>query len=285
MSNNLLKADAALGETGVRSMERTNLHSPAASLPLRGKRIVVTRSVEQAGVFGDKLRRLGAIPIIFPVIRFVPLPPDLLDAALQQMGRYGWLIFTSSNAVRFFFQRADHVGLALSLPRVAAVGPATAQALHARRIELDFIPDKFTGESLAAGLGDLAGQGVLLPRAKMGRPKIVELLRAQGAEVDEVALYDTVTAVPTHKAITELEKGFDIITFASPSSVRNFLKIVADKSARTLLGQATIACIGPVTAAKAKKCGLSPSIVPDEYTMDGLIGAMANYQLRMRNEQ
>ncbi|MEJ2748993.1 MAG: uroporphyrinogen-III synthase, partial [Anaerolineae bacterium] len=160
-------------------------------LPLTGKRIVITRSAEQAASFSDKLARLGAEPIVFPVIQFVALSTEPLDKALTQFEQYDWLVFTSVNAVEFFFRRVDELDLTLNMPQVATVGSATAVALQARHIPLNFTPNQFTGEALAAGLGDLTGQKVLLPRAKIGRPQIVDLLRQQGAEVDDIALYDT----------------------------------------------------------------------------------------------
>jgi uroporphyrinogen III methyltransferase/synthase len=138
---------------------------------------------------------------------------------------------------------------------------------------------------------------VLLPRAKIGRPQIVEFLREQGAQVDDIALYDTVPAVPTPDALAQLQKGFNVITFTSPSSVRNFLKILEttrpqrfSKPLRSLLNQAIIACIGPITAEEAEANGFNVAVVPSEYTIDGLIQAIGDYYRRSfsretRNDQ
>ncbi len=255
----------------------------ASRQPLQGKRIVITRSAAQAGAFADKLVASGAEPIVFPVIRFVPLPSEELNAALEQFDRYNWVIFTSVNAVEFFFSRVEAVGLTSDLPQVAAIGSATAVALQARHIPIAYMPDTFTGAALAAGLGDLTGQRVLLPRARIGRPEIVALLRQQGAEVDDVALYDTVTAVPAPAAIAQLEQGFDVVTFTSPSSVRNFLKIIGEmeKDQAQKLTQAVqnavIACIGPVTANECQLYSLPVAIMPDEYTIEGLAQVIVEY--------
>lgn len=260
--------------------------SPVSNLqsPLQSKRIVITRSQSQAASFSQKLQALGAKPIIFPVIQFTPLATESLDAALAQFEQYNWLVFTSVNAVNFFFRRVDELGLALAMPKVATVGAATAVALQARRIKIDYTPDVFVGEALAAGLGDLTGQKVLLPRAQIGRPQIVDLLRQQGAAVDDVALYDTVTAVPTPEALSELDQGFDAITFTSPSSVRNFLKILDNsrpqrfsKPSRSILENTVIACIGPVTAEEARQNNLTVTLTPAEYTIDGLIQDLITY--------
>jgi len=246
-------------------------------LPLAGRRILITRSEKQAASFAQKLAQLGATPIVCPVIQFAALPTGPLDDALAQIALYDWLIFTSVNGVDFFFQRVDELGLSLSLPRVAVTGSATARRLQARRVAIDFMPDEFVGEALAAGLGDLTGQRVLLPRAKIGRLELVARLRQQGAVVDDVPLYDTVTAIPTPDALAELEKGVDIITFTSPSSVRNFLKMLQPPGgSEPPGGYAQIACIGPITAAEAEKHGLTPAIVPGEYTIDGLVQEIVN---------
>ena len=251
---------------------------------LSGKRIVVTRSQEQSQEFADKLAALGAEPIVFPVIQFNPLPTDELDAALSKIKTYDWILFTSGNAVDFFFQTIEPSNLQSlisNLPNVAASGSATAQKLSALGIEADFIPGEFVGEKLVEGLGDLTGKRVLLPRAKIGRPRIAELLREHGAEVDDIGLYDTITAVPTSASLAELQQGFDVITFTSPSSVRNFLKIIEIQDLRGFknLGglETTNACIGPITRDQAQESGLTVNIMPEEYTIDALIQAIADY--------
>ena len=169
-------------------------------------------------------------------------------------------------------------------PKIAAVGSATANTLAQRNIQPDFIPDSFVGERLAAGLGDLTGQRVLLPRAKQGRPQLVHLLQKQGADVTELPLYETVTAVPSQQEWDNLAQGFEAITFTSPSSVRNFLEIIdgrLDKlqtvELRNQLQSATIACIGPITAAAAQEAGLTVAVMPKTYTTDGLVDALATY--------
>ncbi len=264
------------------NQQTTSYKQPATNnAPLR---VVITRSEAQAASFADKLAASGAVPVLFPVIQFTALPLEPLDEALARFKQYDWIVFTSVNAVDFFFRRVDELGLALKMPQVATVGSATAVSLQSRHIPINFTPDEFTGEALAAGLGNLTGQRVLLPRAKIGRPQIIDRLRRQGAMVDDVALYDTVTAVPTPHALAQLQQGFDLITFTSPSSVRNFLKIISEtkpegfqKNFRSLLEQATIACIGPVTADEATKNGLNVAVIPSEYTIDGLIQAISKH--------
>ncbi len=225
--------------------------------PLRDLRVLVTRSAAQADAFARPLAALGAQPILFPVIAFAPLPAPELDAALAELSRYDWLVFTSANAVEFFFSAYDALPVRPYLPRLAVVGGATARLLEERDLTPDYMPGEFTGEQLALGLGDLAGRRVLLPRARAGRPEIVDLLREQGAEVDDIALYDTVTAVPTAAALEELGRGVDVLTFTSPSSVRNFHAVVtaAELDADALLRDTHVIAIGPVTAAELAHYG------------------------------
>jgi len=245
--------------------------------PLLGKRIVVTRSPDQAEAMCARLEALGATCICFPTIDFVPLPAPELDAALAQLDQYAWLIFTSANAVHFFWEKLDPNRLQITDYRlqIAAVGSATKKNLAEKGISVDFMPDQFTGEQLALGLGNVAGQRILLPRARIGRPEIVNLLHERGAVVDDVALYDTITAVPTPEALAQLEKGVDVLTFTSPSSVRNFVKITRHTMFWKHRMSTLIAVIGPSTAAEAENHDLSVDIMPEEYTIDGLVTAVA----------
>jgi uroporphyrinogen-III synthase len=235
-------------------------------------RVVVTRRVEQAALFGDKLRAAGFRPVIFPTIQLQALPAPDLDRALAQIERFDWLLFSSANAVHFFFCRLNALKLSPRLPRMGIVGSATARKLAEYDIQPDFMPDSFTGEALAAGLGNLNGQHVLLPRARLGRPQIIARLRSQGAQITDIPLYDTVTAVPDLAALEELALGYEAITFASPSSVHGFLEISGKP-----ISSAVVACIGPVTAEAAVECGLPVTLMPDEYTLDGIVQLLTYY--------
>ena len=236
-------------------------------------RVVVTRRAEQAAELGEKLSAVGLEPLFLPTIALEALPAPDLDRALAEIERFEWLIFSSANAVRFFFRRVEALNLSLKLPRTAVVGPATARALRAQQIEPDFMPESFTGEALAQGLGELAGQCILLPRARIGGAKIVQTLLEQGAVVTDIALYDTVTAVPEAAALAALALGYEAISFTSPSSVHGFLAIHGGNP----LEEAVVACIGPVTAEAAEESGLRVTLVPDEYTLDGLVQIISSY--------
>jgi hydroxymethylbilane synthase len=244
--------------------------------PLRKRRIVITRSAEQAGPFAEHLALLGAEPLLFPVITFEPSDPQTVLPFIQDLAAYAWIVFTSANAVRFFFEFYDMLDNPPPLPRIAVVGQITGELLQVRDLVPDYVPDVFTGEALAEGLGELSGLRILLPRARAGRPQIVEGLQAQGAQVDDVPLYETVTAVPTAQALAEIKRGVDVVTFTSPSSVRNFRKLLlnAGIDADALLAAVQTVCIGPSTAAQLEEFGRAADLVPAAYTVDGMIEAM-----------
>lgn len=253
----------------------------AARRPLDGRRIVVTRTRQQAPQLADRLRHLGAKPILFPTIRIAPIEDTKeLDAAIQDLQSYDWVVFTSVNGVDVFQQRfaamgcdADH----LSGPRFAAIGPATGEALAEIGISPDFIPDEFVAERIAQGLGNVEGQRILLPRAEQARATLAILLRDAGAQVDELATYRTVEAKLEPDAAMELSRA-DFITFTSSSTVRNFVTLLGGQElAASRVSNARIACIGPITARTARELGLEPDIVADIYTMDGLVDALIDY--------
>lgn len=257
----------------------------APSLPLQGKRIVVTRARHQAQSLSDKLSELGATPVVIPAIRIAPMPDTQpLDRAIAALSGYNWLIFTSSNGVEIFWQRLEAIGLDSSTfdaVKAAAVGPATARALRQHGVQPDFVPDEFVGEAIAAGLGDdLTGQRILLPRAEIGREKLVQMLVARGAHVDDVPSYRTLPATMDAADLAELERGVDAITFTSGSTARNFVAAVKERADGEILSffeNTVVACIGPVTAEAARELGLDVDVVATEYTTDGLVEALATY--------
>lgn len=255
--------------------------------PLFGKRVLVTRSREQASVLSRRLRELGAEPVELPTVAFKP-PDDYspLDAAIQRIQQYDWTIFTSANGVRAFMERLWTLGRdarSLARVRLAAIGPATATALEQCRLRADYMPDQYVAEAMAAGLGDVRGQRILLPRADSARPALALALREAGAMVDEVTAYRTVlrdqasevsedfgSLSTTSQNVRQMlaENQIDVVTFTSSSTVRNLVALLGD--AEPLRG-ALIACIGPITAGTAREMGLRVDMVAEEYTVDGLI--------------
>lgn len=238
---------------------------------LTGRRVVVTRPQDQAEALCDRLRALGAEPIFFPVIAIAP--PErggALDQAIQGLAEYDWIIFTSVNGVEHFWARLTaHAGPRPSAPRskIAAIGPATAEALSQRGVSVHLMPAEYRAEAILDVIGDVAGQRILLPRADIARPALAEGLRAMGARVDEAPAYHTVQGKPPPAAFDALRAGVDVIIFTSSSTVRNFVALTKGLN----YGDPFVACIGPVTAATAHELGLRVDMVAEEYTVDGLL--------------
>ena len=251
--------------------------------PLLGKHILVTRARAQASALTEKLTALGAACVETPVIRIVP-PADgyaALDAAIGELHTYHWLIFTSVNGVEHFFARLHHVGRdtrALGYAKVAAIGSATAKALHSYGIDADLVPEEFRAEAVVEALKPILPPRarILLPRAQEARDVLPESLREHGATVDVTPAYETVPELSGGEKLAErLRNGeIDFVTFTSSSTVKNLVHQLGNI---TPLQQVKIACIGPVTAETARSFALEPDIIAENYTIDGLVDAVREY--------
>jgi uroporphyrinogen III methyltransferase/synthase len=257
--------------------------------PLFGKRVLVTRPREQAGELAELLEGLGAEPILAPLIRIVA-PNDYgpLDEACAAIDRYTWIIFASANAVDAFMGRLAAAGLdlrALKGVKVCAVGTATAARLAAVGFRVDLIPREFRAEAVVSALvdaGAVHGGKFLLPRADIGREVIAEELRARGAQVDEVVAYRTVIAEPEREDEPDvyrmmLDHRIDVVTFTSPSAVRNFVNVFGAEQSADLLRSTVVASIGPVTAEAATQHNIATTVMPREYTTAALAQAIVEY--------
>lgn len=244
------------------------------------KRILVTRPRAQADSFGDGLRTAGFEPIFFPVIEISPIEDNsALERALDQLKCYEWVVFTSVNAVDVVFDKFSHslkrsrAGL-----RFAAIGPKTANALKARGVTPDFVPEEYVAEAILPGLGDLKNKWVLLPRAEIARKALPEAIVKAGGTAHEISVYKTLPTRPDPSGLTALKSGVDWITFTSPSTVQNFIEIVRRQKLDPfqLAGKPRIACIGPVTESVAKEEGFHVDLVAEKYTTEGLVRALLN---------
>jgi uroporphyrinogen III methyltransferase/synthase len=251
--------------------------------PLFGKGIVITRPKEQAEEFSQLLRQLGAKVINFPTIKIIPVAAGQgLDQAIGNVEAYQWLIFTSANGARIFFQRFCELGRNirdLKGIRICTIGPATALVVEERGIKVDLIPESFVAEGVVEAFQNrgISGQRILLPRAEVARDVIPEGLTRLGAQVEVVDVYRTVSSGLEGAGLKELiNKGdVDVITFTSPSILKNFMAIMGEDF--HLPAGIRIACIGPVTAAAVKKAGLKIDIMPERYTIPGLVEAMVDF--------
>jgi uroporphyrinogen III methyltransferase/synthase len=248
--------------------------------PLLGRRIVVTRPAAQAGPLLDLLRALGAEPLATPAIAVVP-PTDLapLDRALDTLGSYQWLVFSSANAVESFESRRTARGVAMpSAVRFAAIGSATAAAAAEHGIRSDFSPSHADGDTLAAELPVAAHERVLWPRADLARAEPVFALRAREVHVDDVVAYHTVADAGLDVIAAQLRDGvIDAITFSSSSAVRHLLEGFRRAGVTDLLRgprRAAIVCIGPVTARAAREAGLEMDAEAATQDDAGLVQAL-----------
>lgn len=242
------------------------------------KRILITRPRAQADGFAEKLALAGFEPIFFPVIEIRPIQNNVaLERALSKLECYDWLVFTSVNAVEVVFSRIQNQ----SFPQVAAIGPKTAQALKARGITPDFVPEEYVAEAILPGLGDLRGKWVLLPRAEIARKALPEAICEAGGIPHEIAVYQTLPAQPDRQGIAALHSGVDIVTLTSPSTVQNFVAIArhAGLDPLHLPGNPLFACIGPITEQAAREEGLENLMTAREYTTEGLIDVISDLEV------
>lgn len=252
--------------------------------PLFGLRVVVTRGRGQAGSLSASLEALGAAVVEMPVISIAdPASWDDLDQALRLLaeGFFRWVVFTSANAVDKVFERLDAAGLdtrAFGRVRVAAVGSATSGLLRKRGLRADLVPPEFTGAAVAGALGRGSGR-VLLPRVEGAPPELVDALSGSGWTVREVATYRNLLAGKDSLGAAVVSSGrYDVVTFTSASTVRNFLAIVRPPED----SNAAVACIGPVTADAARSAGLHVDVVAEEHTIPGLVQAITDRFGRVR---
>lgn len=253
--------------------------------PLFGKKIIVTRSREQANPLSQAIADLGGEPVEFPTISIAE-PEDYapLDRAIANISLYDWLIFTSVNGVTYFFNRLRTLNYDirdLAEIRICAIGPQTAEALQSMMLKVDYIPAEYQAEEIIKGLKDKIKpkSRILLARADIARKVLPKGLAGLGATVDEVIAYRTVTGEGNSYLIRQmLEQGeIDLITFTSSSTVRNFFAKLKTSNPVSLLGCTRVACIGPITASTAKEMGLTVDIQAKEYTIKGLLEAIMEY--------
>jgi uroporphyrinogen III methyltransferase / synthase len=242
--------------------------------PLFGTRVVVTRARAQASELSERLRSFGASVVEIPVIEFAT-PEDGgagLRRAAAEIGRYDWVILTSANGARRLLEQLRDAR-DLGGVRVAAIGPGTAEALAVGGIRADLIPARFVAEALveAFPVAPTTYEGrVLLARAAVARDVIPAGLAAQGWTVDVVDAYRTVAARPSATQLDAVA-GADIVTFTSSSIVTHFVEAVGRERV-----PATVACIGPVTAATAHQLGLTVDVVAPVHTIAGLVDALVD---------
>jgi uroporphyrinogen III methyltransferase / synthase len=240
--------------------------------PLAGRSVVVTRARAQASALADRLRSLGASVVELPAIRLEPrIEAEEVKAAIANLHAYALVCLTSANGVALLFEAMAAQGRdarALAAATVAAIGPGTAAALREHGVIADVVPERYVAEALVEALEavPVAGKPALIARAAEARDILPEALRARGAEVDVVALYETVAEAPDPEAI-EAALAADYVTFTSSSTVRNFVAALGGRRPES----ARVVSIGPITSDAAREAGLEVAAEASRSDIDGLV--------------
>lgn len=271
--------------------------------PLRGVRVLVGRARHQAGALSAELRKQGASVIEIPFIEIrKPRSFKPLNSSLRNLHTYDWLILTSVNGVEAMWERMSRLGLSLDgnrerhhsqrdRVRVAAIGPATKNAIEQRGTRVDVVPREYVAESVVRSLkSKVKGKRVLLVRAKIARDVIPQELRRAGAQVDVVEAYETVVPRTSRTRLQQVmnnpRRRPHIVTFTSSSTVKNFVELLGArqsyKSRAAQLHGIQAASIGPVTSATLRDFGLPVQIAAKEFTIPGLVSAILSTVARQR---
>lgn len=253
--------------------------------PLAGKNIVLTRTLEQTNEANEKLTSLGAKVISFPVLEITP--PDSwneFDDVVKNFNRVDYIIFTSSNAVKMYNQRCSELNIKPDYNRtkIIAVGNKTSAYCEKLNIPIHLIPKEFSSNGLIAELNNygLTGKTVFIPRSVLSNEELPVELSKIGAIVKTAYAYNVTK--PSQNTIMAYLDNFnkvqpDIIIFTSPSTFNNFKDILEIEDTKSYFDSLKIAAIGPTTKKAIEENGVPVSIVPSEYTMDGLIEAIKNF--------
>jgi uroporphyrinogen III methyltransferase / synthase len=243
--------------------------------PLHGRRVVVTRARAQASGLARTLRELGADVVELPAIRIeARIESQEVRDAVSRLGDYSLVCLTSPSGVRLLFeamQKAGHDARALAGATFAAIGPGTARALAGHGIAADVVPECFVAEGLVEALADVEVEGkrVLVARAAEARDVLPDALRERGADVNVVALYETVREQPDESEI-ERAQDADYVTFTSSSTVTNLLEALGDRFPKN----ARVVSIGPVTSETTRAAGLEVAVEAERHDVDGLLDAL-----------
>jgi uroporphyrinogen III methyltransferase / synthase len=256
-----------------------------ASVPLAGKRIVITRARSQASGLARRIKKLGGEVIEFPTIDIqAPESYAALDDAITKIETYDWLIFTSVNGVERFLFRLRSLNrslIQLKGIKIGAIGPETSKRLTSARLQTFVVPEQYQAEGLVAVLTPemMRGKKVLIPRAAKAREVLPETLRRWGATVDVVEAYRTVIPKANSSALTRMlqTRRVDMIAFTSSSTVANFAKLLQRQDLKTILNGIAVACIGPITKSTIEEMGGHADVVSREFTIPGLVRAMVDY--------
>lgn len=265
--------------------------------PLKGRVIAITRPIGQAQEAGELIHQKGGVPYYIPAIEIKGLSnPEPMKKFIAELssGKVDYVILMSTNGVRFLFSAADevkqtkqlHEGLAKSC--VIAVGPKTAEVMKEYSVQVDMIPQKYSSEGLLEALKDVGIMDKVfrIPRTSNASPTLTDELRARGADVEEIYIYES--ALPIDEALKtkffeDLTGGrIDAILFGSGLSAKNIFRMLTEKSPmdelrRILSERVTVVAIGPTTAESLKELGVKVDVTPVDYLFDNALDALGDY--------
>ena len=265
---------------GVEASIRLDSHSRR---PLHGRRVLVTRARRQAEEFHRHLAELGAWVVDVPTIEVRPLPlDDRMRSAMTSLPDTQLVIFASANAVEIFFDMLFELTLdarALRDSKICAIGPETARTLETHGLRPELVAGEYTAEGLADALRgwDLRGARILVPRARLNRDALPQILAKRGAEVEILPVYELASPPGLDRSLRRVfaDGPVDAVTFTSSSTVLNFSAAFGEGATVSLLERTKVACMGPVTADTARQLGMRVDIIAEEYTTRGLAQAIA----------
>lgn len=255
--------------------------------PLAGRRILITRARHQAQALAAALEEKGAEVLAIPAIEIVP--PDsyaALDTALLNAGKYEWLVVTSVNGADVLAQRLQFLGLSvetLSPLQIAVIGPATGRRMATHGLHVDLTPKQAVAESLVESLlqEPIAGQHVLLVRAKVARDVLPDELQKAGAIVEIADAYRTIVPAASVEAVRQLfvQPNWlpEVVTFTSSSTVMNFFRLLFEAGVPGWPARMAAASIGPITSQTLREHGIEPIVEATQYTIPGLVAAICRW--------
>jgi uroporphyrinogen-III synthase len=258
--------------------------------PLAGKIMIVTRAEAQSAEICEALKARGATVRLLPLISFAP-PEDCaeMDAALKSIESFDWVLFTSVNAVQALERRGEYLGLrfdsGVTLPRAAAVGPATSDAAEGAGFSVEYVAGEHSGAGLARELGaELRGKKVLLPRSDRANPDLPAALRKSGAVVTEVVAYRNLPPNTTDRGKVQdgLTGAVDAVLFYSPSAVQNFVELSGREKLASLQGRAVMVAIGHATAAALHGAGIQRIARAADTTTKAVVEALEGHLARTK---
>lgn len=261
--------------------------------PLAGKRVVVTRALEQSQLLVEALRDAGAEAILLPLVAFAPADNLAeLDACLKNSTRFDWVFFTSQNAVRAVQQRCAALELSFSDTfkdvKIAAVGPATAEAVAAAGLTVNFVSRVHTGVALAEELSaETQNKRVFLPRSDRANPDLIEILNLHGWQVTPVVAYKTVSSNSDSSDTLEslLHGDVDSILLFSPSAVHHLRDLIGLQRFRDLSHQSIFVAIGPVTENALKAEGVKRILLAADSTVFAGVAILSEYFAKAGQQQ